>query len=67
MLEVQEDNARANTTEKAGSAAVNAKCGPATAVAAATSGPKPDFVRILEVLMVIREVRQTFEALRTSL
>ncbi|RCN41934.1 zinc finger, C4 type [Ancylostoma caninum] len=61
MLEVQEDNARANTTEKAGSGPVNAAtCGPAaTAIAAAASGPQePDFVRILEVLMVISEVRQ---------
>ncbi|KIH54455.1 zinc finger, C4 type [Ancylostoma duodenale] len=58
MLEVQEDNARTNTTEKAGSGPVNAAtCGPAAtaSIAAAATGPQePDFVRILEVLLAIR-------------
>ncbi|EPB77680.1 zinc finger, C4 type [Ancylostoma ceylanicum] len=51
----KEDNARTNTTEKAGSGPVNAKCGPAAtaAVAATATGPQePDFERILEVVLM---------------
>ncbi|KAL6731923.1 hypothetical protein Aduo_002741 [Ancylostoma duodenale] len=52
MLELQEDNARTNTTEKAGSGPVSATtCGPAAtaAIATAATGPQePDFVRIIE-------------------
>ncbi|KAK6731860.1 hypothetical protein RB195_007988 [Necator americanus] len=52
LLMNEEDNARANTTEKAGSGPVNAKCEltPAAAitVAAAAARPKPDFLRIFE-------------------